>query len=74
MHRISVRLASIPSAIGLALFLALAVPSANAEATNPCAAKANPCAAKANPCAAKANPCAAKANPCAAKNPCAGKR
>ncbi len=74
MRRISIRLAAITSAIGLAVFLAAAVPSAHAQADNPCAAKANPCGAKANPCAAKANPCAAKANPCAAKNPCAGKR
>ena len=67
MRRITIRLATITSAIGLVVFLAAAVPSAHAEANNPCAAKANPCAAK-------ANPCAAKANPCAANNPCAGKR
>lgn len=63
-------------ALGAAV-LALALPMAHGQSTNPCAAK-NPCAPKAgmkkakkkayNPCAAK-NPCAA--NPCAAKNPCA---
>lgn len=74
VRRINSRLATLISALGLALFLTAAVPSAHAGTDNPCAAKANPCAAKANPCAAKANPCAAKANPCAGKtNPCAAK-